>query len=299
MAAEPGEWKQGVEALRERLDAIRHDCEPETFANELRDAFSMKSGWTTEQDIYACGQLDAGILISACRENLLMWWQPLAAMAYFGNLEGLRRIYHAMEEDAGKGTGKPDLSTTLSWGAWDYSIAPGVPPVMNPAVVRQLLDWGASPLADTYNQGTYFEKALRTSNAGVIRAFLDHGAPAELARNVCREFINAGNYKQAAQIQDAFGMGGFYTKIDDRTVMETKYISEATGDSVLRTVFNFGARRVNEVFEFGRGGGAMNSCSFDEYDQKTLHVAQAKLEKLGGKVDDAPCVLDKPRRRGL
>lgn len=296
MAADLGEWKQGAEVLREKLAEIPKDLSPEDFTARLQDAFRVKSGWTTEQDVYTCGQLEPETIVSACRAGELMWWLPMAAMTYFGNLEGLRQIYDSMKEDPGKGTNQPDLSTTISWGCWDYSIVAGAPPVMNGDVVNQLLDWGASPLADAYNQGTYFEKALRTSNAGVIRAFLEHGAPVELARNVCSEFINARNYQQAAQIQDAFGMGGFYTKVDDRTVMETKYISEATGDSVLRTVFNFGARRVNEVFEFARGDGAMTSCSFEDYDQKTLHVAQAKLEKLGGRTDDAPCALDKPKR---
>ena len=299
MAADLAEWKQGVDMLRERLDAIPKDGAPEVFAGQLHEAFGIRSGWTTEQEVYACGQLDSGTLIAACREGLFMWWVPLAAMTYFGNLEGLQKIRDAMQQDPGKGSSYVDLSTTLSWGCWDYSIVAGAPPVMNPAVVNQLFDWGASPAASDHSNGTYFEKALRSSNAGVIRAFLDHGAPAEFALNVCRELINNRSYKQAALIQDAFGMGGFYTKVDDQTVMETKYISEATGESVLRTVFNFGARRVNEVFEFARGGGTMDSCSFEDYDQKTLHVARAKLEKLGGKTDDAPCALDKPKRPRL
>ncbi|TAL28212.1 MAG: hypothetical protein EPN97_15270 [Alphaproteobacteria bacterium] len=299
MAADLGEWKQGVEVLRGRLANIPGVLSPEGLAARLEDAFRVKSGWTTEQDVYACGQLEPEILVSACRAGLLMWWVPMAAMTYFGNLEGLRVVHDAMEKDPGKGTNKPDLSTTLTWGCWNYSIIEGAPPVMNPDVVNQLLDWGAKPDVGEHNQGTFFEKALRTSNAGVIRAFLAHGAPVELARNVIREFINAGNYQQAAQIQDAFGIGGFYTKVDDRTVMETKYISEATGDSVLRTIFNFSARRVNEVFEFAHGGGAMNSCSFEDYDQKTLHVVREKLEKLGGRTDDAPCALDKPKRPRL
>ncbi|MEZ0224177.1 MAG: hypothetical protein ACAH83_06475 [Alphaproteobacteria bacterium] len=299
MAADLEEWKLGVEILREKLAEIPQGLSPEDFTTRLHDAFSVKSAWTTERDVYACGQLDAKTLVAACRAGELMWWVPLAAMTYFGNLGALQEIYDAMKNDPGKGTSQPDLSTTISWGCWDYSIVAGAPPVMNGDVVNQLLDWGANPLADEYKQGTYFEKALRTSNAGVIRAFLDHGAPVELAQNVSRELITACNYKQAAQIQDAFGLGGFYTKVDDRTIMETKYISEAGGDGVLRTIFNFGARRVNEVFEFARGGGTMTSSNFDDYDQKTQHAAKEKLEKLGGKTDDAPCALDKPKRRGL
>lgn len=299
MAANLDDWKLGVEALRARISAIPGDDSPDNFAENLKEAFSIKAGWSSEQDVYTCGQLDPDTLIAACRAGALMWWLPLAAMTYFGNLESLKKIHDAMETDPGQGTSKPDYSTTLSWGVWDYSICPGVPPAMNPGVANQLFEWGARHDADAYREGTYFEKALRTSNAGVIHAFLSHGAPGELAQNISRELQAAGNHKQAGQIQEALGLGGFYTKVDDKTVMETKYICEPTGNSVLRTVFNFGAHRVNEVFEFARGGGTMNSCSFEDYDQKTLHVAKEKLEKLGGRTEDALCALDKPKRRGL
>jgi hypothetical protein len=299
MAGDLAAWKEGVESLRERLGAIPKDGGAENFATQLREAFRVKSGWTTEQDVYACGQLDADILIAACRENLMMWWVPMAAMSYFGDLDGLRKIRAAMEEEPGKCASKPELSMTLTWGCWDYSIIAGVPPVMNPSVVHQLLEWGAKPDVEEYNQGTYFEKALRTSNAGVIRAFLDHGAPPELASKVSRELLAANDYKQAAQIQEAFGMGGFYTKVDNQTLMETKYAPDTGGDAVLRTIFNFGARRVNEVFEFARGGGAMSSCSFDDYDAPALQIAKEKLEKLGGRAEPVVCLLDKPKQAHL
>ncbi len=278
---------------RQKLAELR-----QALAAQGPAALQTTATWETHLRIFAFGQLDAQTLTDGCRAGAIPWWEPLAAKTYFGQLDDLRTLRAAMEADTGLSTDKPDLSTTMTWGSWPCPIVEGLPPALDGAVLDQLFDWGANPLIKDFNGGSYYDKALHESPSGVIHAFLSHGAPQNNATRIRDELLAAGNTRQAGEIQQALGLGGFFTKVDNRTLMETKYISEPGRNSILRTVFNFGAQRVNEVFETQGAGSAMTSCGFDDYDRRAIDAARDTLEKLGGAPGDA-WMLDKKKKAAL
>ena len=292
------EWQKPLDALRAELAELP-PCGDENRAARLEGAFAKMSGWSTEQKVFTVGQLEAPVLIDATRAGHLRWWEPMAGVTYFGRLDALRDLYAAMEADPGKTEKHTAFSSTMTWGAWDYSIAEGAPPVMKPEVLSQLFDWGADPMFKDHSSSTYFDKALRSSPADIIHVFLAHGALAPLADQVRDALLKAGSYKQAGEIQKALGLGGFYTKVDNQTLMETKYIQEPGRTSTLRTVFNFGAERVSEIFESAGAAPAITSCNFDDYNRNALDVARRALEKLGGDPDWQLTLPGKPKRGGL
>jgi hypothetical protein len=297
MPMTPAESKQRLGDVRSVLDGTPQ--EGETREAQVSRAFAMLKDCDANMCVFVTGQVNPEAAIVACRAGVAQWWEALAGATYFGKLDNLRALRAAMEEDTGKCTTKPNFSATMTWGCWNYAIVEGVPPVMNTAVLEQLFDWGASPAYKDYNGGTYFEKALEGSPAAIINSFIRHGAPAERAEQARDQFINNGNYARARDIQQALGLGGFFTKVDDNTLMETKYIAQTGRTSQLRTVFNFGARRVNEIFETPGASTAMTSCNFDDYDRAALDAARQTLERLGGKPDAAFELAEKPKRLGL
>ena len=293
------EWQKPLDDLKCEFDAIDPLYSGEDRVVRLAGIFGVMKGWGDQQRVFALGHLETRLVIELCRAEVAQWWEALAGSTYFGRLDDLRRRHAAMEEDPGKCTQKPDLSATMTWGAFNYSIAEGAPPALNGDVASQLFDWGADPFYKDNRNETYFNKALRGSPAGVIHAFLSHGAPGETAMEVRDELLRAGEYKQAREIQTGLGLGGFYAKVDNATVMETKYVTDAGRACVLRTVFNFGAQRINETFEIAGGAPAMASCNFADYSRNAIDLARDALEKLGG--DPGPDIRlpDKPRRLGL
>lgn len=248
--------------------------------------------------IYVWSQLAPDVLITACRGGTVQWWEAMAAQAYFGQLNELRTLHAAMTDDLGKGA-KVDVSTTMTWTCWNYSNIDGISPAFNTEVLDQLFDWGADPMYKGTSNETYYEKSLRTAPAAIVRSFLQHGAPLQLAMTVRDSLLAKGGTAQAAEIQQALGLGGFFTKVDNQTLMEIKYISEPGRGSSLRTIFNFGARRVNEIFEPQGAASTMTSCNFEDYDANALDIAARTLEKLGGAPQAAFCLLDKKKRPHL
>ena len=292
------EWEKPLDDLRARLAPLADMPSGDERNAALAAAFGPAAGWTREQKIFTLDGVGRRDAIDSARAGAIQWWEALASATYFGRLDDLRILHAALEQDPGNGS-KPDLSTIMTWGAWNSSIAEDVPPAGNPGVLNQLFDWGADPMFKAYNGGTYFDKALRGSRSGIIQAFLAHGAPPATAAQVRDQLLQNGDYSQAREIQSALGFGGFYAKVDDAAVMETKYVTDAGRGCVLRTVFNFGAQRVHEVFEAAGSAPAMTGCSFADYSRSAIDLARAALEKLGGKPGFEIPLSDKPRRPGL
>ncbi|MDE1151368.1 MAG: hypothetical protein PW788_02430 [Micavibrio sp.] len=96
---------------------------------------------------------------------------------------------------------------------------------------------------------------------------------------------------QLAVVKKVVAGKTLYAKVDDETLMAVKFIPEGSGLAIFRSIFNFHARRVNEVFENG-SKAAMSNAPFSEYSPEAIGFAAQKLETLGGKPH---CSLDKPR----
>jgi hypothetical protein len=292
------QWQATLDELKRQVQTIDRSLAgaalAEAVPSSVRAVFSQalekKEGWDNSRIIFTLGQLDLDVMIACSRAGFIPWWPVLNARVAFGDLAGVNKVHAAYTEDPGKGE-IPGLNSSLTWGCHPYVITDGVSTKLELPVVQQLLAWGADP---NYENGDYFEKTLRGAPAGIIGAFLDHGAFPVTAFRVLDE-QTAKDPKQAAKIQEALAGRSLYAKLDDQILAELQHVPGPEGGGVFRTLFNFRARRVNEIYEYGRDRKAvMNGIGFDEYDQEALAAARARLEKLGG--HPAPAVtVDKPR----
>lgn len=288
----PAKWQTSLDTIRQQMDKMEKTADGWTVPEALRTALTLAKaeGWKNEQQVYVFGQVDTEKYAVLAREGLATWWPAFNGRAYFGDRAGVEALHDAFEADAGKSE-KPNLHSSMTWVAHPYALEGGELHQPDAGILRQLLEWGADP---SYEDGKYYAKGLREAEEDVIRAFLDHGASTKTADAVTAELLKAKNFRQATRIRSARGLGAYYTKMDNDTLMETSYAAEPGGDSVFRRVFNFRAQRVNEIFEtLGKDGRmTMTSVDFTGYGVDELRAAQEKLESLGGRPADP---FNKPR----
>lgn len=230
------------------------------------------------------GQLDADKMIALARAGAVHWWQATTGKAFYGDVDGMRKIYNAAPAD-----GRPSATSTMTWLSYPYKAA-GVANTIEAVVLRQLFDWGADV---NEKKGEWLEKAVRNLDGEPLKEFVKRG-------NIATVFKAMDDVKDDArrsEIQKLLQKPTSYVKVDDDTLGETKFIPDAQGGSTFKSLFNFRARRVNEVFEAPGGKSVfMTSASFDDYDSAAIDFAREKLKALGGKPADS---LQKGRFKGL
>jgi hypothetical protein len=292
MAAFDPVWQKTLDTLKTQLNGMRADdvLIPQT----VRDAFAQNdlSQWSSDRKVFTFGQLDADKMIPLCREGLVPWWCPFTGAIYRGDLAAAKKFQKAFEQDAGKGE-KPSMSSALTWIVYPHKISDSFSNNIDAKVVRQMLDWGADA---NYENGKWLEFALRHLEAEGIKPFLDYGAQSGTILRVMDDLQKNQKFAQLGKIQDALAHCS-YVKVDDQTLLEAKYVPDARGCSVFKTLFNFRSRRVHELYETGQGAQAvMNGMPFDDYDREALAFAQEKLQQLGGKPRALGEKLDKPAK---
>jgi hypothetical protein len=293
MALDPA-WQASLDSFKRELDG---QAEGAPVSAGLRELFAVQNitAWTNDRKVFTFGQLEAGKLIPACREGLLPWWVPFTSRVFNGDLDGAKKIHAAFEADKGAGE-KPNMSSALTWIVYPNSLTDGCANTINPKVVRQLLAWGADA---NYESGKWLTHALKNLDGDGIAAFLDHGASTATVMKVMDEMQTAKNYAQLGRIQTALSQCKYF-KVDEQTLMESKYMPDMKGGSVFKTLFNFRSRRVHEIYEPGQGAAAMvDGIPFAEYDAEALRFAQEKLEQLGGKPRPFDVAFDKPKKPRL
>ncbi|MDI1228321.1 MAG: hypothetical protein PSY14_11610 [bacterium] len=230
------------------------------------------------------GQLDTEKMITLARTGAVHWWQPFTGRAFFGDVEGMRKIYNAAPAES-----RPNATSAMTWVCFPYKAA-GVSNKIDAAVLRQLFEWGADV---NEKKGEWLEKAVRQLDGEPLKEFVTRG-------NIATVFRAMDGIKDEArqkEIQKLLQKPTSYVKVDDTTLAETKFIPDAQGGSWFKTLFNFRARRVNEVYEYGSDRKAlMASTSFDDYDSQSIDFARAKLKALGGNPADS---MQKDRFKGL
>ncbi|TAL28213.1 MAG: hypothetical protein EPN97_15275 [Alphaproteobacteria bacterium] len=292
MAAADPVWQKTLDALKTQLNGMRAD--DVLLPQGVREAFAQidLSQWSSDRKVFTFGQLDVDKMIPLCREGLVPWWCPFTGAIYKGDLAAVKKIQKAFEQDLGKGE-KPNMSSALTWIVYPHKISDGFSNAIEPKVIRQLLAWGADA---NYENGKWLEFALRNLDAEGIRPFLDYGAQSGAILRVMDDLQKNQKFAQLGKIQDALAHCS-YVKVDDQTLLEAKYIPDARGCSVFKTLFNFRSRRVHELYETGQGAQAvMNAMPFEEYDSEALAYAQEKLQQLGGKPRPLGERLDKPAK---
>jgi hypothetical protein len=158
-------------------------------------------------------------------------------------------------------------------------------------MIRQLLKWGANP---NHSDGKWLEQALRLHKPDCIKPFLERGAAPEIIQRVMDALHKEQNFTQLGRVQEALARNNSY-KVDAETLMEEKYVPDAKGGTVLKTVFNFQARRVQEIYESAPGAPVVNTVPFAAYDAAALTLARDKLVRLGGSPRELETAPEKPR----
>ncbi len=237
-----------------------------------------------DMNVAVFGQLDPDKMIALARAGAVHWWQPVTGKAFFGDVEGMRKIYNATPAES-----RPNATSAMTWVCFPYKAA-GVSNKIEAAVLRQLFDWGADV---NEKKGEWLEKAVRNLEGDALKEFVTRG-------NVATVFKAMDSIKDEArqmEIQKLLQKPTSYVKVDDTTLSETKFIPDAQGGSWFKSLFNFRARRVTEVFEYGSDRKAlMSTASFDDYDSQAIDFAREKLKALGGNPADS---LQKGRFKGL
>lgn len=230
------------------------------------------------------GQLDTQKMIVMAAAGAVHWWQPFTGKAFFGDLDAMKKIYNATPSES-----RPNATSAMTWVCFPYKAA-GVSNKIDAAVLRQLFDWGADV---NEKKGEWLEKAVRNLDGEPLKEFVKRGNIA----TVFKAMDGMTDDARRAEIQKLLQKPTSYVKVDDDTLSETKFIPDAQGGSSFKSLFNFRARRVNEVFESSdRKTTVMTSASFDEYDSAAIDFAREKLKALGGKPKDGGA---KPAFRGL
>ncbi|MDF3025579.1 MAG: hypothetical protein K0R10_2940 [Alphaproteobacteria bacterium] len=221
------------------------------------------------------GQLDTQKMIVMAKAGAVHWWQPFTGKAFFGDVEAMRKIYNAAPTEA-----RPNATSAMTWVSFPYKAA-GVSNKIEASVLRQLFDWGADV---NEKKGEWLEKAVRQLDGEPLKEFVTRG-------NIATVFKAMDGLKDEArqkEIQKLLQKPTSYVKVDDDTLSETKFIPDAQGGSSFKSLFNFRARRVNEVYEAPGGKTTfMTSASFDDYDSAAIDFAREKLKALGGKPADS------------
>lgn len=289
MAKDPA-WQTTLEACQKQLETM--NANTAEVPQNVRDFFAKLdiSSWNSDRKVFTFGQLDVDKMIPVCREGLAPWWMILTGRVFTGDLAAVKKIQQAVAKDLGKSE-KPDLSPALSWISFPNSLCDGYASNITPAMIRHLLASGADP---NYSNGKWLESALRNLDAECIKPYLDYGAASGTILRVMDDLQKNQKFAQLGKIQDALAHSS-YVKVDADTLLEAKYVPDARGCSVFKTLFNFRARRVHEIYETGNGAQAvMNGMNFAEYDAEALAFAQEKLTQLGGKPRPLSEMLDKP-----
>jgi len=221
------------------------------------------------------GQLDTQKMIVMAKAGAVHWWQPFTGKAFFGDVEAMRKIYNAAPTEA-----RPNATSAMTWVCFPYKAA-GVSNKIEVSVLRQLFDWGADV---NEKKGEWLEKAVRQLDGEPLKEFVTRGNIA----TVFRAMDGLKDEGRQKEIQKLLQKPTSYVKVDDDTLSETKFIPDAQGGSSFKSLFNFRARRVNEVYEAPGGKTTfMTSASFDDYDSAAIDFAREKLKALGGKPADS------------
>jgi len=288
-------WQETADRLSQLLkDVTPHNVHlglPPELGQLLKSAVEDTAQWPNDRRVFTFGQIAPDKCVMLCRAGHLPWWMPLTGRVVRGELDEMKKLHDAYTKDAGQGA-KLDFSPMLSWVMSPTDIAPGVPTKRSPDVIRQLLKWGGDP---NYTDGKWLDSALRKHEPDCIKPLLEHGAASLTVQRVMDALQREQNFAQLGRVQEALARTS-HIKIDAETVMEAKYIPDAKGTSVFKTLFNFRARRVHEIYESGQGAQVtMHGIPFADYDTDALAHARETLIRLGGSPREMEGVLEKPK----
>jgi hypothetical protein len=285
------QWRSVQQHVRKLFAQLSEDSAGKVVVPQsVRDAISslQTKDWENDRLVYTFGTGDTQQNILAARAGLTPWWAVLTGAAIFGALDQMRVIKAAADTYAAPNE-KPSLNSALSWVSMPYSLGGMSRNKIDAGVIRQLMEWGANP---NHENGKWFGNALRRLDADCIAPFLDHGGSFDTVARVM--LANKGNSELQMKIGALLVGRRFETLVGEDTLVQTQILPDTDGVAMLRTVFNFSAQRVQEIYESPRAAAVMNVTPFDHYNTAALGDAYSALIKLGGSAPDMLRATGKP-----
>jgi hypothetical protein len=289
---DPDRWKECADQINDVLRAIdtvaarrkasltlpEKDAEAErTKAVEAAKKTintAQYAQWPSNRMLYTLGQLDTDRLLLCCEKKIIDWQIALNAKAAFGTGEDVRQIF----EQARLNGATLDLAQPLRHAAKPVLLVAGLRHEGNIDTTAQLMKMGADPSTDN---GQVYQTAVLEGRADIGRVIARHAAGL-IDFNAWTNWAKSNKKLKAwddfRQIQWDYGR---FHVIDHETIVETKPLPDNTGN--MRILFNFAARRVEEIHEFTNPRqNTVNGFTFDEYGETALEAAREKLIELGG-----------------
>jgi hypothetical protein len=284
------QWRSTHAQVRKLFAELREDGSGNVVVPESVKA-AMKalgeSSWNNDRRVYTFGTGETQQNILAARAGLVPWWPVFTGAVFFGALDDLRVIKAAADRYAEPGK-NPSLNSALTWICFSNTLGDGLARnKIEPAVIKQLMEWGADP---NHDGGSWFAKALRSLSADCIKPFLDHGGSYDTVSSVIVE----GNADLRKKIVPLLYGRSFMTKNGDDTLVQTQCMPDFNGMTLFRTIFNFRAQRVHEIYEAANTAPVMKSYDFEGYNTSMLGDAHTELKKLGGAAPDILRATGKP-----
>jgi len=247
-----------------------------------------ESGWDNDRRVYTFGTGETKQNVLAARAGLIPWWPVLTGAAFFGALDDLRYIKSAADKYASPDK-QPSLNSALTWISFPNKLFEDVRNKIEPKVIKQLMEWGANP---NHEDGKWFTKALWNLDADCIKVYLDHGGSYDTVSAVMTAADKNSDVRK--KILPLLYGRSFMTKTGDDTLVQSQFIPDIYGVSLFRTVFNFQAQRVHEIYEAANMTPVMHSYDFSDYNTGMLGSAHDALKKLGGSAPDILRATGKP-----
>lgn len=273
-------FADSIARLKVIVDSMQEDgFGGHTITDDMKKAIRHENirQWSANEKVFAGVYFDTDKMISLCQEGLADWWALQTAKAYCGDLKGMQRVNTVWGPQAKH---PATLNALMTWCSFPYAIKDGVTNKLRAPVLDQIFAWGADPNS---SNGTIFTRTLVSSPPEIIGVYLDHGVDAAPLFKKRAELVRDGKIGAVMDIDAAIVGRTLYTKIDRETIEESKIVPAFGQNNMLRNVFNFSTRRVQEIFENTQNQyAAMVVTPFEDYNADTIKSMRRKLIKMGG-----------------
>lgn len=281
-----GSWKASLDYLENLFgQAVAQSGDGTIKAEDAQSlAQHMRAlgaeGWDSNRKIYTYSQLKLDLTIPAAEAGLIPWWAVMSGRAYAGDLDGLRKVYDLTRKKIIEEDSRPDVNSTLTWVSFPHKVNDSYSNKIRPDVLQQLFDWGADPNREG---GKWLINALKECDAEAVDVWLDNGASLKTVVQVING-MNGRNAERHAFLLSRLPGRAYYDALDADTLLETKFVPDVGGTSAFKTVFNFKAQRVTEIYESPRQQQpVMVSSLFEDFSVTAVAAAREKLESITGK----------------
>ncbi len=234
--------------------------------------------WPAVRTMFTLGQQETDMLVLLVERRITDWQTILNAKAAFGSAQDIV----AIKEAADLNKGSLNLNVALTHAAKPNVLVQGLRTEGNYETVEQLFKLGADPATGNSNNGQIFNDTVEAGRADIGRLFAKYGQSGILPID---PWINAAKANRKFKLFDDLRKiqwdYGRFTALDNETLLEVKTLPDNAG--VLKTVFNFASRHVNEIFEtVNPRQSILRDIAFEDYGDAALEAARAKLIDMGG-----------------